>query len=97
MPVVRPVRTYTLVSPLLSTATHMLGLLDTVPLACATWLCFLVAMHLRRVRAYKKIYPPGPQGLPLLGNILSMPKAFEWIHYQELGNTYGNVNFKMPV
>lgn len=42
--------------------------------------------HLQRL-------PPGPRGLPLLGNILDMPSSTEkaWLHWQKFKKTYGPV------
>ena len=33
--------------------------------------------------------PPGPKGLPLLGNILDMPSSFEWLTFARWGEQYG--------
>ncbi|TCD70730.1 hypothetical protein EIP91_002106 [Steccherinum ochraceum] len=35
--------------------------------------------------------PPGPPGLPLLGNALQMPTDLPWKHFHEYGKTYGSV------
>ena len=32
--------------------------------------------------------PPGPKGLPLLGNI-DIPREYFWIKYSEIGHLYG--------
>jgi hypothetical protein len=34
-------------------------------------------------------HPPGPQGLPLVGNLQDMPTKFEWLTYQQLSKEYG--------
>jgi hypothetical protein len=34
-------------------------------------------------------YPPGPKGLPLIGNLLSMPSSEEWITYRKWSEEYG--------
>ncbi|KAF8198529.1 cytochrome P450 [Pholiota molesta] len=33
-------------------------------------------------------YPPGPKKLPILGNLLNIPKSFEWITYAEWSKEY---------
>lgn len=66
----------------------MEGVVHIVPFACAAWLFYILATHLQQ-STNKKTYPPGPPGLPLIGNVLSMPNEFDWIRYQELGKAYG--------
>ena len=34
-------------------------------------------------------YPPGPQPLPLIGNLLDIPKGFSWLTYAQLSKKYG--------
>lgn len=38
--------------------------------------------------------PPGPKGLPLLGNILDLPlpETVEWKHWQKHGDKYGPIS-----
>lgn len=36
-------------------------------------------------------YPPGPRGLPLLGNIFDMPEAEEWETARRWGEKYGKI------
>jgi hypothetical protein len=33
--------------------------------------------------------PPGPKKLPLIGNLLDMPKSFEWITYHKWCKEFG--------
>jgi hypothetical protein len=33
--------------------------------------------------------PPGPKKLPLIGNLLDMPKGKQWIAYQRWAKEYG--------
>jgi hypothetical protein len=34
-------------------------------------------------------YPPGPRPLPLIGNLLDIPKEFSWLSYAQLSKKYG--------
>lgn len=33
--------------------------------------------------------PPGPRGLPFIGNLLSMPTEKEWLTFSRWGNEFG--------
>jgi hypothetical protein len=35
--------------------------------------------------------PPGPKGLPLIGNLLDMPRKSIWDGYAEFGKKYGTI------
>ncbi|GJE86539.1 cytochrome P450 [Phanerochaete sordida] len=36
-------------------------------------------------------YPPGPKGLPVIGNVLDMPKEHEWLTFASWGEKYGDI------
>jgi hypothetical protein len=38
-------------------------------------------------------YPPGPRPLPIIGNLLDIPKEFSWLAYARLSEKYGTVLF----
>ncbi|KAF8307880.1 cytochrome P450 [Clavulina sp. PMI_390] len=64
------------------------ALVTTVPLlaslAVAIW--FLARQLL--VRRYA---PPGPKGLPVLGNAGQIPEAYAWLYYTRLAKEFGDV------
>ncbi|EKM56472.1 uncharacterized protein PHACADRAFT_207702 [Phanerochaete carnosa HHB-10118-sp] len=36
-------------------------------------------------------YPPGPKGLPVVGNVTEMPTSHEWLKFAEWADKYGNI------
>ncbi|EJD00110.1 cytochrome P450 [Fomitiporia mediterranea MF3/22] len=46
------------------------------------------------VRAYllRRKMPPGPTGIPLLGNVLQMPTSLPWIRFAEYTKKYGYIH-----
>jgi len=47
----------------------------------------------RAVRDYRRRgglpYPPGPRPLPIIGNLLDIPKQSSWLAYSKLSETHG--------
>jgi hypothetical protein len=48
---------------------------------------FFVIRDYRRRRGLP--YPPGPRPLPLIGNLLDIPKDFSWLSYTQLSKKHG--------
>ncbi|KAI0264159.1 cytochrome P450 [Gloeopeniophorella convolvens] len=58
----------------------------------ALLLCLVVVQAIRDRRRRQGLpYPPGPSPLPLIGNMLDIPKKFSWLTYAEMGKKYGDV------
>jgi hypothetical protein len=52
----------------------------------------LVFGALRRQRARNTLpLPPGPKPLPLIGNLLNIPKEKDWLTYRAWNDQYGDV------
>ena len=59
-------------------------------LAVAAALVCIKTWASRRKRAYSRAsLPPGPKGLPLIGNALDMPSEYIWEAARQLGEKYG--------
>lgn len=53
-------------------------------------LCVLVVLTYGIFRK-QRFLPPGPRGLPIVGNLFGMPKTEEWLHWSKFKDTYGTM------
>jgi len=65
---------------------YLTFLVDT--LAALLFLASIWAIHDYRRRGGLP-YPPGPRPLPIVGNILDIPKDFSWLAYTQFSKKYG--------
>ncbi|KAK7682346.1 hypothetical protein QCA50_014551 [Cerrena zonata] len=69
-------------------------MIDTLSLYAFVATLFILTFSLLR-RLFKMRYlgplPPGPKGLPLLGNVMDMPTAHEWLTFSKWVQQWGNI------
>ena len=54
-------------------------------------LSFVFALSIIRDLRRRKGCPPGPRPLPIIGNLLDIPRESSWLAYAEFSKTYGEV------
>jgi len=57
-------------------------------LAVLLFLSSIRAIHDYRRRSGLS-YPPGPRPLPIVGNLLDIPRTFSWLAYTQFSKKYG--------
>ncbi len=60
-----------------------------VPLAFSVSIFYRLFQYALRYRRLP--LPPGPKGLPLIGNLWDVPVEYPWVTYARWSSTYGDV------
>ncbi|KAI0088547.1 cytochrome P450 [Irpex rosettiformis] len=64
-----------------------------LPTPLAVALCALPVVYAYTSSRQKKALPPGPKPLPLIGNVLDVPREAAWKVFKEWGHQYGDMIF----
>ncbi|KAF9558962.1 cytochrome P450 [Agrocybe pediades] len=69
------------------------ALTPTITLWRGTSILLLLYIIASSWRSYRRLraMPPGPRGLPILGNVLQMPSSQQWLKFSEWNKEYGPV------
>lgn len=51
----------------------------------------VAAYFVLRSKSSQVHYPPGPRGLPLIGNSFDLPREKEWVTYSKWAKEYGQI------
>ena len=63
--------------------------LDRLDIAVCTAVLVAITISYLNQRRNRYPYPPGPKGLPILGNLLDIPEQRQWITYARWGRESG--------
>ena len=67
----------------------MIGLLEALDVVFGTF--FVVVVYRLLTTRRQGPLPPGPKGLPIIGNVLDMPTSHEWLTFAKWGVQWGTL------
>ncbi|PIL22661.1 cytochrome P450 [Ganoderma sinense ZZ0214-1] len=70
-------------------STHTLASVS-IPGACFIIFLFFLYLKIAAMRPRSPL-PPGPPSMPIIGNLLDMPRRSAWLTYKELSRRYGKL------
>jgi hypothetical protein len=76
--------------PAIMSVVSLMSALDILALVTSIAAFFAIRDYQRR-RGLP--YPPGPRPLPLIGNLLDIPKQFSWLAYSQISKKHGMIYF----
>ena len=56
-----------------------------------------VGVYLFRWSHYRSTLPPAPRGFPIIGNLLDLPKDYEWLHWSNYKRIYGTLSLPYTI
>lgn len=68
----------------------MAGILTLLDVAAVSWALYLLNRLLVRSRGLP--LPPGPTRLPLIDNLLDLPKEYNWVYWSKYKELYGPIS-----
>lgn len=80
---------YSSLSSELSLAFVSSPLFCLVTLLTSVLLLWVKSAIARLEQKRSSVHPPGPKGLPIVGNVLDVPATSAWLVYEQWAQTYG--------